>query len=209
MDIKQISKIALENVLDNYWGFLDGLLLDLGCGQSPYHKKTLKHVNEQIGLDLHKDNGVDVVADAHNLPFKSETFDSVFCSQVIEHVEYPEHVVDEIGRIIKVGGKLILSAPFMFPKHSDPFDYHRFTDIKLERMLKKAGFDVTIQRKNLGAFGVLALFMAYILPLTILIKSLIYPMLWIDKRKRDKNDAFACDWIFLAQKNKFRKTDSF
>jgi len=59
------------------------------------------------------------------IPFKDNVFDTVICTQVIEHVPRPWLVVHEIYRVLKEGGHLLLSTPFLYPYHLEPRDYFR------------------------------------------------------------------------------------
>lgn len=77
--------------------------VDIGCG-----------LNKQrdIGLDIKRLPGVDVVADvSKNLPFKDNTIDEIFCSHTIEHIENPIKLIEEIWRITKPKGKVVIKVP--------------------------------------------------------------------------------------------------
>lgn len=78
------------------------LTLDVGCGESK---------RGTIGVDTGKFKGVDVVADAHFLPFRSKVFDYIFFYHVLEHVEQPIRAVREIFRALKDGGGLEVQVP--------------------------------------------------------------------------------------------------
>ncbi len=93
----------------------------------------------------------DVVNDATCLPFKSETFDSVICSELLEHVYDPRKVVLEVGRTLKPGGGVMICVPFMVGIHGDPYDFGRYTDSFWTRLLDEAGF-TSIEIEAQGAF---------------------------------------------------------
>jgi hypothetical protein len=80
------------------------MMLDIGCGES---KKG------DIGLDLRKLCSVDIVADAHVLPFKAESFDHVYSSAVIEHFSHREvrNVIVEWTRVLKKEGAIEIECP--------------------------------------------------------------------------------------------------
>jgi len=80
------------------------MMLDIGCGES---KKG------NIGLDLRKLSSVDIVADAHMLPFRAESFDQVYSSAVIEHFSHREvrNVIVEWARVLKKGGTIEIECP--------------------------------------------------------------------------------------------------
>ena len=81
-----------------------------------------------INVDCYPYHGVDVVADAMNLPFKDGSVDMVVSISLLEHVPEPEKVLAEIKRVLKVGWYLYCAVPFMYPFHSAPNDYTRFTE---------------------------------------------------------------------------------
>jgi SAM-dependent methyltransferase len=80
-----------------------------------------------VNLDLFPMAGVDVAADAHQLPFADATFQRVECDAVLEHVRNPEQVMREIGRVLAPGGYAHIVTPFCHPFHEYPKDYRRFT----------------------------------------------------------------------------------
>ncbi len=80
-----------------------------------------------VNLDLAAVDGVDVVADAHALPFADGVFQRVECDAVLEHVRRPEQVMAEMRRVLRPGGYLHVVTPFCHPFHEYPKDYRRFT----------------------------------------------------------------------------------
>jgi SAM-dependent methyltransferase len=80
-----------------------------------------------VNLDLFAVPGVDVAADAHELPFRDGLFQRVECDAVLEHVKKPEKVMEEMRRVLAPGGYLHLVTPFCHPFHEYPKDYRRFT----------------------------------------------------------------------------------
>lgn len=125
---------------------LDGLLLDFGCGRKPY--KNLFTVKKYIGLDMkqtghsHELSEVDVYYDGKTIPFNDEYFDSIFCSEVIEHVFEVDSVFNEINRVLKKGGKMLLTVPFVWNEHEVPYDYGRYSTYGITYLLEKHGFEV-------------------------------------------------------------------
>src|SRR5688572_20395135 len=69
----------------------------------------------------------DYLCDIHKLPIESNTFDGVVLAEVLEHVSDPKQVLKEAYRVMKTGGKLMITTPFMFHIHADPTDYARYT----------------------------------------------------------------------------------
>jgi SAM-dependent methyltransferase len=83
---------------------------------------------DYTGLDMREGDNVDVVSNSHKLPFKDNTFDLVTCVETLEHDDKPFKTLEEIHRVLKDGGKVILCASgISFPKHAYPNDYFRYT----------------------------------------------------------------------------------
>jgi len=80
-----------------------------------------------VNIDLISVPGVDVVADAEQLPFSSSTFQRVECDAVLEHVRNPCKVMREIRRVLAPGGYVHLVTPFCHPFHEYPKDFRRYT----------------------------------------------------------------------------------
>lgn len=110
-----------------------GLTLDIGCGYAAYQK----YFPNRVGFDIQPGLKVDVVGDAHNLPFEDEKFDNILCTEVLEHLHSPEVAISEMRRVLKRGGKLILTTRFIFPLHDVPNDYYRFTKYGLRHLLRE------------------------------------------------------------------------
>ncbi len=84
-------------------------------------------VEGYVNLDLFAIPGVNVAADAEQLPFPPDTFQRVECDAVLEHVRDPARVMCEIRRVLAPGGYVHLVTPFCHPFHEYPRDYRRFT----------------------------------------------------------------------------------
>jgi SAM-dependent methyltransferase len=91
-------------------------------------------VSGYVNLDLFPLPGVDVAADAEQLPFPSGVFQRVECDAVLEHVRCPELVMREIERVLAPGGFAHIVTPFCHPFHEYPKDYRRFTLDGLKQM---------------------------------------------------------------------------
>lgn len=112
------------------------IILDLGCGTKPY-ESLFPFVEKFIGFDVEKNEKVDVVGFNWNLPFKDSEFDAVISTQVLEHTAKIYETVDEIKRVVKNGGLIFISVPFVFPIHGAPYDYYRFTKYGLLEIFKE------------------------------------------------------------------------
>ncbi len=134
---------------------LKGKLLDFGCGRKPY--EDLFTVNEYIGVDMestghdHTNSKVDVFYDGKHLPFDDNTFDSLFCSEVLEHVFNPNEILPELNRVLKPGARALITVPFCWNEHEVPFDYARYTSFGITHLLGQHGFRV-VELKKSGNF---------------------------------------------------------
>lgn len=81
-----------------------------------------------VAFDLYGSENVQLIADAHHMPFADGSFDGVWIQAVLEHVLEPHVVVDEIGRVLRDGGLVYAETPFLQPVHEGAYDFTRFTD---------------------------------------------------------------------------------
>jgi len=100
--------------------------------------------------NLSRSQQPDVQTDAASLPCKSECFDAVVCSELLEHVDDPKAVLREMYRVLKPTGVCLISVPFLFHIHADPCDYGRYTDHYWRLQLQKLGFEhINIEAQGL------------------------------------------------------------
>lgn len=90
-----------------------------------------------IGVDIYISPTVNVVCDAHYLPFPTETFDGVWIQAVLEHVVEPIKVVSELERVLKVDGIVYAETPFLQPVHEGAYDFTRFTVLGHRYLFRK------------------------------------------------------------------------
>jgi SAM-dependent methyltransferase len=159
-------QVALTSRLSTRWlletieqvaPFAQGRLLDIGCGKKPY--RQLFDASEHIGTDHpaspHGPDWTDVYADAAHQPFSNESFDTVVATEVLEHLPEPLSALTEWRRLLRPGGHLILSVPFIHGLHETPRDFYRYTPFALEFMLGTAGLrlvDLRTRGGSLSAF---------------------------------------------------------
>ena len=133
-----------------------GDLLDIGCGRQPY--RHLFDVTSYVGVELdnerNRDIGIaDIYYDGVTLPVDDKQFNTVLCNQVLEHVFTQEKFVKEIYRVLKKEGVLILTIPFMWDEHEQPFDNLRYTSFGLTSLLQEHGFTVLEMKKSQANFS--------------------------------------------------------
>lgn len=109
----------------------ESLVLDIG--PSPGRRLGANVVN----YDIDTYTNIDVVGDAHRMPFADESVDGVVIQAVLEHVEAPSVVLDEIYRVLRPGGFVYVEIPFMYKYHPSPADYQRYTLPGLIRLCRR------------------------------------------------------------------------
>ncbi|MEP7056562.1 MAG: class I SAM-dependent methyltransferase [Caldimonas sp.] len=137
---------------------LSGPLLDVGCGTKPY--RDLFDTDVYVGLEIDsvaaRTRGVaDAFYEGDRFPFQNAEFRSVLCNQVLEHVFRPERFIGEIRRVLASGGTLLLTVPFVWDEHEQPYDYARYSSFGLKALLEQHGFRVLRHRKLLADFSVI------------------------------------------------------
>ena len=100
----------------------EAVVLNLGSG--PHHVGGRTDI---INVDLYAFPEADIVADATNLPIQSDSVDFIINTAMLEHVQTPEKIINEMHRVLKAGGGFICYVPFMAPFHAAPHDFHRWT----------------------------------------------------------------------------------
>jgi SAM-dependent methyltransferase len=123
-------------------GHLGGRLLDLGAGNQPFRPWYGPLVEQVVAIDVAPAPGLDVLSLANPLPFRADSFDSILCTSVLEHVDSAEAAVAEIARVLKPGGRLLITVPFLYPTHEAPYDFWRTTHHGLRSVLNRHGLEV-------------------------------------------------------------------
>jgi len=126
---RKIFQHALENVPGK-----DLSVLDVGGRIQPYRSVLGERCVRYVAVDLRATPLVDVIAQAQQLPFKDQSFDLAFCTQVLEYIPEPQLVVNEIHRTLREHGFLLLSVPAVYPRDSE-IEYWRFLPSALRRLL--------------------------------------------------------------------------
>lgn len=161
---------------------LNGVLLDFGCGTKPY-KHLFVNATEYVGVD-YKIEGreeyqkeVDVFYDGKKIPFQDNNFDSILCTEVLEHVFNIDELLAEFNRVLKPRGKAIITTPFMWEEHEMPYDFARYTTPALNHLYSKHGFKIIKNYKTGNYIEVIMQFninyIKNILPKNKFIKHLI------------------------------------
>lgn len=129
---------------------LHGRLLDVGCGPVPYYEAYKDQIDESVCLDypgtLHGRTHLDIIADLNavpRMPLDDASFDTVLASDMIIHIKRPDLFLDEIFRVLKPGGKTLITSTFINWIGEYPFEYHHPTGQGLRSLAENAGLEVT------------------------------------------------------------------
>lgn len=124
---------------------LKGRVLDIGCGNQPY-RELMSGIDSYVALDWNMRESLTpdqvrncfVRGSALEMPFRGESFDGVLASQLLEHVRDPALFMREICRVLKNGGKGILTFPLVNPVHEAPQDFTRFTEFGIFNLIESS-----------------------------------------------------------------------
>ncbi len=125
-------------------------VLDLGCGAKPY-KSYFQNPQLYVGVDLCS-HSADVRGVGEYLPFAKESFDTAICTQVLEHVEDPKIVLEEINRVLACDGWLVLSTHGFWIEGHEKVDLWRWTIQGLRKIFEESGFEV-IEVHSMDSFS--------------------------------------------------------
>lgn len=168
-----------------------GVVVDLGCGSSPYRATVMGHaessITSYVRVDLgsegyHAGNRPDLTWDGVNIPMGSSTVDCVLMTEVVEHLPRVGDVMADALRVLRPGGVVIGTVPFLYPLHELPHDYRRCTPEGLRQLARQAGFqkaEVTQvggwDRSLAHMLGMWLTFRAMPRGLRPLLKVIVYP----------------------------------
>lgn len=157
MYIFQPDRFLLFQQIKKYSFYIKGKVLDVGAGDFSRYR-GLFTCEEYIKLDIKKSENIDVVGRVEDLPFKNDSFDSVVCTQVFEHVDNPFKAASEIYRVLKKGGHCLITVPQTNELHEEPYDYFRYTKFGLTKMFTKQGFEILKCEQRGGFFSLCSQF---------------------------------------------------
>lgn len=140
-----LVRSSILRALCSKMGEFRGILLDVGSGDQPYRPLMVagdSEVKVYISLDIPGSRyaSPDLYWDGVSMSLKSNSVDCAMATEVIEHCPKPKAVLSEICRVLKPGGILFLTVPFLWPLHDVPDDEFRYTPFSLARILHDAGF---------------------------------------------------------------------
>ena len=126
-------------------------VLDVGCGARPY-QSFFAHC-EYVGVDVevsgrpaeHKQPNA--FFNGRDLPFEDASFDALLCTEVLEHATDPIFLGREMRRVLKPGGSILITVPFIWGEHETPYDFRRFSSFGMLRFLDEVGLELVSSGK--------------------------------------------------------------
>lgn len=155
MYIFQPDRFLLRKQIEKFSSYISGRVLDIGAGEMDRYKDLFKY-KEKINMDISKGKNVDVVGSADNIPFSDDSFDSVLCTQVFEHLKYPNKAASEIFRVLKKDGVVLITVPQTNELHEEPNDFFRYTKYGIRSIFEDAGFKTVIFNQRGGYYSNIA-----------------------------------------------------
>jgi SAM-dependent methyltransferase len=140
-------ELSARSILEA-WPFINNCLLDIGCGNKPYKLLINSLVNSYIGIDLNKynNNQTDIMANGLQLPFKSESFETVLSSDVIDEIQSPTLLFQEVNRILKPDGHFIVLVSNHYNIFENNTVYAHLTAEGLRNLTERNGFNIVMMR---------------------------------------------------------------
>ena len=205
-----VNGLLMRNVEQLAKGISGDLVIDVGCGVQPY-RPCMTGFKRYLGFDSadapDRGDHPDVLGDALALPFANACADAVLCTEVIEHVTDPIQMLGEFARVLRPGGSVLLTSPFMWHLHDEPHDYWRFTEFGLKLLFERAGFHVLALRRVNGFLGAMLQMQCYLLLQSSgRLRFLTRPLVWCLQSFAmlvaflDRNRQMTSCYVVLARK---------
>jgi SAM-dependent methyltransferase len=144
----------LREVVDEYGMANLGRVVNIGAGGEVANLLDQAGV-KPLSIDIDQARNPDLVADVGDLSALGDsTVDGVICIEVLEHVKHPHLAVRELHRVLKPGGVIVGSTPFLLGIHDQPADYFRYTRFGLQLLF--TSFEAVVLRERNGYFAATA-----------------------------------------------------
>ncbi|MBI4931502.1 MAG: class I SAM-dependent methyltransferase [Bacteroidetes bacterium] len=157
-----LGKSAMYINIKKFSGFVSGKTLDVGCGSKPYVHLFSK-VTSYTGMDIeqsghtHQNEHIEVFYDGEHFPFEENSFDSLVFFEVLEHVFNPDKFFMQIKKVVKPGGHCLITIPFIWGEHEQPYDFARYSSFGLKHLFDAHGFEIVRHKKYLTDFRLIFL----------------------------------------------------
>jgi len=134
----------IDNFLIAQKKLMYGDILDIG-GKKDNKRGSFRPPISQVAswkyVNIDKSTNPDFCCSADSIPLPNDSIDGILLCEVLEHLANPEEVISEAYRLLKTSGIGWITMPFLNQVHPDPYDYQRWTDIKLKQVLEEVGFN--------------------------------------------------------------------
>jgi SAM-dependent methyltransferase len=171
--------------------YVGGRALNAGCGYRDITRLLQgMGASEVTNCDIATDIPGATLCSLDTLPFDDASFDTILCNAVLEHVVSVEAVMASLVRVLRPGGHLIVTIPFLQPYHEAPRDFRRFTKEGMTQLAEQSGLEV----RALLPVHTIAQTLGWILWEYLLdndkrvMQRLCYPVIWYFTRRRCRSD---------------------
>lgn len=214
MYIFQPDRVLLKKQIKNVAKYVTGKVLDVGAGGYDRYQ-TFFNCEKYVKMDVNHQDNIDVAGSAEAIPLADNEFDTIICTQVLEHLKHPAKAASEMHRILKTNGHLILTAPQINELHEEPYDFFRYTKYGIIALFEEAGFKIMEYEQRGGFFTTIAQlriryfidkFTLYNKPLVgraagKLLHLYAAILMWLDARDDSAaNKKHALGWCFVFKK---------
>lgn len=191
-----------------------GTVLDVGCGHMPYKSLVLSNiaVQEYIGMDLEHSEiynqvNADLYWDGASIPLADASVDAILLTEVLEHCPDPLHVLNETYRVLKPGGIIVFSVPFLWYLHETPYDFYRYTPYAIDKMLCDTGYkDIELETYGNGRYAFLHVYFIWLkrgswpkfFRFIIYLVSLPFILFLLNGYKKANNSRFGDGQMFIG-----------
>jgi SAM-dependent methyltransferase len=138
-----LQAATIYRAVRKFAGGFSGSVLDVGCGASPFRFLFDQRGIKYNGLDIADSDKFDyhvpdvTTFNGRDIPFADNSFDGILCTEVLEHVQDYQALVDEMHRVLKPGGVALVTVPWSARFHYIPHDYFRYTPSTLATIFRK------------------------------------------------------------------------
>lgn len=135
-----------------------GAVLDVGCAEQPFRALIESSGRQYAGMDVvqNRAGSVDIVSTLEDSPSPPQPYPVILCTEVLEHVGDIDAAFAGLRRLTAAGGAVVLTVPFVFPLHMEPYDFRRLTLHGVRRLAANHRFSVEASAPLGGLPDVLA-----------------------------------------------------
>jgi SAM-dependent methyltransferase len=179
-----------DNVIINFINTIPSgeTLLDVGAGEMPYKifcnnirytsqdfcKYDGKGDNKGIQTRTFNTDKVDIVSDISMIPVDDNSYSNIICTEVLEHVINPNDAIEEMFRILKPGGKLLIGVPGTSLLHFSP--YHYYTGFKPNYFIKIFAENKLLVDRIVRVGSIYSVIALYIWFISQKISNVVFPL---------------------------------